>query len=83
MGLSSALAFANASSPHGYQSTGLWACCNKYGEVEFERWFMAENYTVWGINIWCEIPIIYKSYPKGEFNNEKILVTVQFETRED
>ena len=31
--LFSALAFANASSPQGYQSTGLCACCNKYGEV--------------------------------------------------
>src|SRR5712692_9357324 len=31
IGLSSRRAFSNASSPHGYQSTGLWACCNKYG----------------------------------------------------
>ena len=29
MGLSSALARARASSPHGYQSTGFWACCNR------------------------------------------------------
>ena len=31
IGLSSALALAKASSPHGYQSTGLWACWSKYG----------------------------------------------------
>src|SRR5262249_28724671 len=29
--LSSARAFANASSPHPNQSTGLWACCSRYG----------------------------------------------------
>ena len=28
-GLSSARARANASSPHGYQSTGLCACCSR------------------------------------------------------
>src|SRR5215470_4540109 len=33
MGLSSARAFAKASSPHGYQSTGLCACCSRYGLV--------------------------------------------------
>src|ERR1051326_8742109 len=32
-GLSSASARASASGPHGYQSTGLWACCNRYGLV--------------------------------------------------
>ncbi len=31
MGFSSFLAFAKASSPHGYQSTGLWACWSRYG----------------------------------------------------
>src|SRR6476469_174389 len=25
------LAFSNASGPHGYQSTGLWACWSRYG----------------------------------------------------
>src|SRR4051794_34467339 len=39
-GLSSARAFANASSPHGYQSTGLCACWRRYGEVSFPRRFM-------------------------------------------
>jgi hypothetical protein len=29
MGLFSALARARASAPHGYQSTGLWACCRR------------------------------------------------------
>ena len=28
-GLSSSLARAKASSPHGYQSTGLWACWSR------------------------------------------------------
>src|SRR5271157_1126573 len=32
-GLFSFLAFANASSPQGYQSTGLSACCSRYGLV--------------------------------------------------
>src|SRR5579883_891610 len=33
MGLFSSRARRNASSPQGYQSTGLWACCNRYGLV--------------------------------------------------
>src|SRR5215213_8160545 len=32
-GLSSSRARANASSPHGYQSTGFSACWSRYGEV--------------------------------------------------
>lgn len=32
MTLFSAFAFSIASSPHGYQSTGLWACCKRYGD---------------------------------------------------
>lgn len=31
MGLFSFLAFSKASGPHAYQSTGLCACCNRYG----------------------------------------------------
>src|SRR5579885_3846980 len=31
IGLSSRLAFSKASGPQGYQSTGLWACCRRYG----------------------------------------------------
>src|SRR6185503_14248903 len=37
MGLSSVFALASASSPHGYQSTGLCACCSRYGLVSFAR----------------------------------------------
>ena len=33
MGLFSRRACANASSPHGYQSTGLFACWSRYGLV--------------------------------------------------
>src|SRR3954453_10759787 len=33
MGRFSALARANASGPHGYQSTGLWAWRSRYGLV--------------------------------------------------
>src|SRR6266851_2784593 len=40
IGLSSTLAFTKASSPHGYQSTGLWACCNKYGLVSLIKRFV-------------------------------------------
>src|SRR4051794_6732125 len=36
-GLFSARALANASSPHGYQSTGLCACWRRYGEVSSAR----------------------------------------------
>src|SRR6516162_6973510 len=35
--LPSFLAFANASGPQGYQSTGLWACMSKYGLVSRAR----------------------------------------------
>src|ERR1700737_955903 len=35
--LFSFFALANASGPHGYQSTGLWACCNRYGLVSRAR----------------------------------------------
>jgi hypothetical protein len=35
MGLFSLLAVSKASSPQGYQSTGLPACCNKYGDFAF------------------------------------------------
>src|SRR5579883_572872 len=33
MGLFSSRARRSASSPQGYQSTGLWACCSRYGLV--------------------------------------------------
>src|SRR6266446_603819 len=36
MGLSSCFAFSSASSPHGYQSTGLCACWSRYGLVSLE-----------------------------------------------
>ncbi len=39
MGLFSLFAFSNASSPQGYQSTGLEACCSKYGLWEFASRF--------------------------------------------
>src|SRR5215212_1479072 len=35
MGLSSSRALLSASSPHGYQSTGLSLCWSKYGLVSF------------------------------------------------
>ena len=37
--MSSARASANASSPHGYQSTGFSACCSRYGDVSEARRF--------------------------------------------
>jgi hypothetical protein len=37
-GLSSSAAFLKASSPHGYQSTGLYACCCRYGLFSLMRW---------------------------------------------
>src|SRR6266852_614995 len=39
IGLSSARALASASSPHANHSTGLCACCRRYGEVSFARRF--------------------------------------------
>jgi hypothetical protein len=38
-GLCSSAARRKASSPHGYQSTGLWACCCRYGLLSRARWF--------------------------------------------
>ena len=35
IGLFSAWARASASSPQGYQSTGLWACWRRYGLVSW------------------------------------------------
>jgi hypothetical protein len=40
-GTSRRRASANASSPHSYQSTGLSACCCKYGEVAAASRFTA------------------------------------------
>src|SRR2546426_12340632 len=40
IGLSSAFAFANASSPHGYQSTGWWAAPFRYEDASFARRFV-------------------------------------------
>src|SRR5437764_350971 len=40
MGFDSARAFDNASSRHGYQSTGLWACWSRYGLVSPARRFV-------------------------------------------
>src|SRR5688572_10969646 len=37
IGLSSRAARSSASGPHGYQSTGLWACCSRYGLVSLAR----------------------------------------------
>ncbi len=37
MGLSSSRRRANAASPHGYQSTGLLACCSRYGLLSSAR----------------------------------------------
>src|SRR5436190_15028984 len=37
IGLPSACARSKASGPHGYQSTGLWACCRRYGLVSRAR----------------------------------------------
>ena len=37
IGLFSACARASASGPHGYQSTGLLACCSRYGLVSLAR----------------------------------------------
>src|SRR3954468_23624612 len=39
IGLSSSRARASASSPHGYQSTGLSLCCSRYGDVSCARRF--------------------------------------------
>src|SRR5205823_14452658 len=44
IGLSSSFAFWRASGPHGYQSTGLWACCSRYGLVSPARRFAIAQY---------------------------------------
>lgn len=43
MGLSSHRARSSASSPQGYQSTGLFACWRRYGEEEVERRFRCSD----------------------------------------
>src|SRR4051795_2991984 len=43
IGLSSARAFVNASSPHWYQSTGLSLCWRRYGLVASARRFTSWN----------------------------------------
>src|SRR5438270_12920947 len=40
IGLSSRFDLASASSPHAYQSTGLCACCKRYGLVSLIRRFV-------------------------------------------
>src|SRR5918998_5824422 len=40
IGLFSSCARRKASSPHGYHSTGLCACCKRYGLVSFCRRFV-------------------------------------------
>ncbi len=39
MGLSSPRAFCNASGSQGYQSTGLYMCCRRYGLVSLIKRF--------------------------------------------
>ena len=57
IGLSSRRAFSKADSPQGSHSTGLWACCRKYGlfslmsalvkpEEEDSTYFLAELATI-------------------------------------
>src|SRR5687768_14142240 len=43
IGLSSRRARSSASSPHGYQSTGLWACWRRYGLVSRARRFIGSR----------------------------------------
>src|SRR5438552_9371277 len=43
IGLCSLLARSNASAPHGYQSTGLSACCRRYGLVSSASRFTRPN----------------------------------------
>ena len=45
MGRSSSMALSNASCPHGYQSTGLFLCCNRYGLDSFANLFT--NFSFW------------------------------------
>jgi len=33
-------AFSKPDFPHGYQFTGLWACCSKYGLLSWISWFV-------------------------------------------
>src|SRR5215472_16166564 len=40
IGLPSRRARSSASLPHGYHSTGLWACCLRYGLVSVMRWLV-------------------------------------------
>src|SRR5215211_6428396 len=50
-GLSSARAFSNASSPHGNQSTGLSACCRRYGLVSSASRFTAPRVSAYRVEL--------------------------------
>jgi len=51
IGLSFALETSKASLLHGYQSTGLVACCNKYGLVSFANRFKTKPISLLFFNI--------------------------------
>ena len=55
IGLFSLRAFWNASSPHAYQSTGLCACCSRYGDFSRARRFVNPilSFVVMVVTFWC------------------------------
>jgi hypothetical protein len=57
MGLFSALAFSKASSPQGYQFTGLSLCCKRYGDFSLANLF----------KISAPFPIYYIYFTHGNY----------------
>src|SRR6267378_729530 len=53
IGLSSFRAFSNAAGPHAYQSTGLWACCNRYGLFSWLRRFVCMGLDFPSAGVWA------------------------------
>src|ERR1700689_5032258 len=50
-GRSSSFARSKASGPHGYQSTGSWRCCRRYGLVSAPRRFSGNGSGVAGCSV--------------------------------
>ena len=49
-------AFWNASGPHGNQSTGLWACCRRYGDFSWMRRLVNLCSPFWWLTVESSFP---------------------------
>src|SRR5574341_921874 len=61
IGRFSSLARRSASSPHGYQSTGLWACWSRYGLVSWIKRLVCRGTVCWSISTYP----LFATWPHG------------------